>query len=87
MENAICCQSCGAPMDSEEMYGSNADGSKNAEYCSYCFQGGKFTSDMTMDEMIEFCTPHVVKSAPNMTEDAARQMLKEMYPSLKRWKK
>ena len=49
------CQSCGMPMgNTGEFYGTNADGSKNTEYCSYCFDSGKFTGEMTMDEMIEF---------------------------------
>ena len=46
----------GMPMgDTDEMYGRNKDGSKNEDYCKYCFENGTFTSDCTMDEMIEFC--------------------------------
>ncbi|MBR6920026.1 MAG: zinc ribbon domain-containing protein, partial [Bacteroidales bacterium] len=46
------CQSCGMPL-TEEMLGTNADGSKNGDYCSYCYKDGAFTNDCTMDEMIE----------------------------------
>ena len=42
MEQAIC-QSCGMPL-SEDVLGSNADGSKNEEYCMYCMKEGNFTA-------------------------------------------
>jgi hypothetical protein len=47
------CQSCGMPMSKDPQHGStNADGTKNLMYCSYCYQNGTFTSpDMTADEM------------------------------------
>ena len=54
MENKIC-QSCGRPMTAEEQFGRNADGSKNGEYCSYCYRDGAFTEDCAMDEMIDHC--------------------------------
>ena len=51
--NEKYCQCCGMPMgNTDEMYGNNEDGSKNVDYCKYCFENGKFTSDCTMDEMI-----------------------------------
>lgn len=38
------CQSCGMPLKRDEMGGgTNADGSKNLEYCSHCYQSGQFT--------------------------------------------
>ena len=48
------CQSCGMPL-TDEVLGTNADGSTNEEYCMYCYKDGKFTQDCTMDEMIEHC--------------------------------
>ena len=39
----------------EELLGTNADGSKNEDYCIYCYKDGKFLQDCTMDEMIEHC--------------------------------
>ena len=36
-----------------EILGTNADGSKNENYCIYCYKDGKFTQDCTMDEMIK----------------------------------
>lgn len=78
------CQSCGMPMENEELYGTNADGSKNEDYCKYCYEKGDFTEKCTMEEMIEICTPHMVESG--MEEKKARQMMQEFFPNLKRWK-
>ena len=82
------CQSCGMPMGTtNEMYGTNADGGKNADYCEYCFKNGAFTTDSTMEEMIEICVPHVVSAIAGMSDDNARKMMREFFPSLKRWTK
>ena len=45
------CQSCGMPLN-DHVLGTNADGSKNEEYCMYCYRDGKFLQDCTMEEMI-----------------------------------
>lgn len=40
----------------EEVLGTEKDGSKNQEFCIYCYKEGAFTSECTMDQMIEICT-------------------------------
>ena len=45
------CQSCGMPL-TEDVLGTNADGSKNKDYCMYCYRDGKFLQECTMEEMI-----------------------------------
>ena len=35
------CKSCAMPITKEEEKGTNADGSKNEEYCVYCLEKGK----------------------------------------------
>ena len=52
------CQSCGMPL-TEELLGTNADGTRNEDYCIYCYKDGKFLQDCTMDEMIEHCAQFV----------------------------
>jgi hypothetical protein len=49
------CQSCGMPLKKDEKGGgTNANGSKSAMYCSYCYELGKFTwPDITVTEMKE----------------------------------
>lgn len=39
------CQSCAMPM-TEELYGS-----KNEDYCIYCYENGEFTADISMEEI------------------------------------
>lgn len=84
MENRKFCQSCGMPMD-ETLFGTEADGTKNADYCHYCYEIGAFTADCTMDEMIDFCVKPMVEETPGMTADAAREMMQKFFPQLKRW--
>ena len=43
------CQSCGMPLQAEDQWGTNADGSLNEEYCCYCYQKDAFTQDYTME--------------------------------------
>ena len=84
MENF--CQSCGMPISKEEYYGKNADGSKNEDYCSYCFPNGEFNNpNETMDEMIEACIPHVIEAGVCPDEESAKKMMQEFLPTLKRW--
>lgn len=86
--NQRFCQSCGMPMGgTDELYGTNADGSKNEEYCKYCFEKGEFTFNGTMEEEIEICIPHMVAANPDMSEEEARKRMLEWFPTLKRWKK
>ncbi len=85
--NQNFCQSCGMPMgDTRELYGTNADGSKNEEYCSYCLENGAFTFQGTMEEMIEVCVPHMAGAHPDMDEETARKAMLQWFPTLKRWK-
>ena len=38
------CQSCSMPMSKDpQQGGTNADGSQNKKYCSYCYSNGEFT--------------------------------------------
>ena len=75
------CQSCGMPLMETNEFGTEANGSKNEEYCIYCYKDGAFTADCTMEEMIEFCVPHM----PNMEPEEARNMMQQWFPQLKRW--
>ena len=82
------CQSCGMPL-TEEIKGTNADGSKNEDYCIYCYKDGAFTRDCTMEEMIDFCAQFVDEVNKNMprpmTQEEYKQMMRQYFPKLKRW--
>ncbi len=57
------CQSCGMPMKKDQQGGgTNADGSKNNLYCSYCYQNGNFTFNGTVKEFQTFCKDMMIKS-------------------------
>lgn len=84
-EHEKICQSCAMPLKSEELYGTNADGSKNEDYCIYCFKDGEFTSDMTMEDMMNFCIEKMLECHPDMEKDEAASMMAEAFPKLKRW--
>ena len=75
----------------EYTLGKEADGSKNQDYCLYCYKNGHFTKDCTMDEMIEFNLKYLDEfnkdSKVKYTIDEARATMKEFFPQLKRWKK
>jgi hypothetical protein len=83
------CQSCGMPLEAEEHFGTNADQSKNEEYCVYCFKDGAFTQDMTTDEMIEHCVQYLddfnKDSGLQLTREQAIGQMKLYFPDLKRW--
>jgi len=75
----------------EEVLGTNADGSKNEEYCIYCYKDGKFLQECTMDEMIEHCAQfvnEVNKGLPKpITKEEYIGQMKMYFPHLKRWHK
>lgn len=84
------CQSCGMPLNVAADHGTNADKSINDDYCTYCFQDGNFTQQLTMNEMINHCAQFVDEfnksSEKKLSKDEAIAQMKEYFPHLKRWK-
>ncbi len=85
MNNKTFCQSCGMPLDDENLLGTEKDGTNTHEYCTYCYQQGKFINpDMTLDEMHSLVKNIMEeKKFPEWIIEAG---LKEL-PNLKRWRK
>ena len=83
------CQSCGMPL-TEDVLGTNADGSKNEDYCMYCYKDGKFLQDCTMEEMIEHCAQFVNAVNEGLEKPITKEeyigMMKAYFPQLKRWR-
>ena len=75
--------------DTDELYGTNEDGSRSEDYCNYCYHDGAFTMDCTMEEMIEQCAEmYAMNSGGDAAAvEAARTHMTELFPTLKRWKK
>ena len=84
--NENICQSCAMPL-SDDYYGTNSDGSKNHEYCKYCFDNGKFVNNQTLEEKIESYIRFWIDEENGNTEEIASQKLSKLFPTLKRWKK
>jgi hypothetical protein len=88
-ENQKFCQSCAMPLSDSELFATNDDGTRNEDYCIYCFKDGAFTGDFTMEEMIDFCSQFVEQynkdSGQNLTQEEYKAMLRQYYPNLKRW--
>lgn len=78
------CQSCGMPLAKDEGGGgSEMDGTKNPNYCSHCYAGGKFTEpDLTLEQM----QAKVIDRMKQMHIPGflAKPMTKDL-PKLKRW--
>lgn len=78
------------PLTGNEEKATNKDKSLNDEYCIHCYKDGEFTSDITMDEMIELNLKYLDEwnksQNQNWSIDAAREELKSYMPTLKRWK-
>jgi hypothetical protein len=79
------CQSCGMPLLTPQVYGTQADDSKSNEYCMFCFKGGKFTDpDITMEEMIERTT-RILADKSAISREQAKEIMLATIPKLKRW--
>ena len=83
------CQSCGIKNGNVD-HETNTDGTLNEDYCIYCYKDGKFAQDMTMEQMIDHCaqfTDEINKqSGQNLTQEQAKDMMRQFFPHLKRWK-
>ena len=84
MKNKIC-QSCGMPLAKESDFGTNEDGGKNEEYCTYCYQNGKFTWNGTLTEMMDKLVS--MHDQMGLSKEEAYRMANINLPKLKRWRK
>lgn len=85
MENTRICQSCGMPIPTDDLLGNNKDGSKNQDYCKYCYKDGEFTENVTLDEYIEKMCSMFAQQA-GMTNEEMKECCQKILPTLKRWK-
>ena len=79
------CQSCYMPMDMAEKFGTQSDGSKNEDYCVHCWKDGKFTYESTFEQAVEDNIPWWKEEGES--DDVARERIKAVFPTLKRWAK
>ena len=79
----LICQCCGMPLE-DKILGRNKDGSINENYCQWCYADGVYTYS-SMEDLIEVCVGHMVNE--NVTEEQARDYMKQLLPSLDYWKR
>ena len=78
------CQSCGMPLE-DDIMGHDADGRINEDYCKWCYDGGSYLQDCTVEEMIDFCTDVMVKEQ-GADREKVHAYLQDFLPKLDRWK-
>ena len=84
MKHEQFCQSCSMPL-SEELVGTESDGSKNRDYCKFCYRDGEFSHPRySLDEMI--CHLQDQMDEQDFPEDILESAIARL-PYLKRWKK
>ena len=84
MKNETICQSCGMPIDSEEIKGTDKNGSKNNDYCKFCYDDGVFKNPkMNLDEMKNNVKTQMKKL--DLHEYTIQKAINSL-PALKRWK-
>ena len=79
------CQSCAMPMQEPRQFGTEAGGAASKDYCCYCFQGGKFTADLTLKQMQDKLV-ELARERKFMPEAEAKKLADTVLPKLKRWR-
>lgn len=79
------CQSCGMPLKKDpEGGGTHTDGSKSADYCSLCYQGGAFTQpNFTAQDMQAFCI-QIMREKMHLPRPIGWLFTRDI-PKLQRW--
>ena len=80
------CQSCSMPIIDDSLLGTEKDGSKNMDYCIYCYKNGEFVDKVSMEKYIEMNVPFY-EQAGMKSADEMRRHCEKVFPTLKRWKK
>ena len=84
MKEAKVCQSCSMPLDGKDLWGTEKDGSKNEEYCKFCYKDGAFTNPgITLDEMKAHMLNIMEKQ--KLPADILEAAISRL-PDLKRWR-
>jgi hypothetical protein len=80
------CQSCAMPLEEPRQFGTEAGGAPSREYCCYCYQGGKFTAELSLKQMQDKLVALAIERK-FMPEADARKLAATVLPRLKRWRK
>ena len=79
------CQSCGMPLNRDPHYGgTEKNGTKSKDYCSYCYSDGNFNTPEidSAKKMQKFC---IKKMKEQGTPGFIAWIMTRSIPKLKRW--
>ena len=79
------CQSCGMMFTGPDQLSHKSDGAETQDYCRWCYEGGSYVCEMTMDDMIEECAPRMA-DAMGWSVDESASLLGAVLQTLERWK-
>jgi methionyl-tRNA synthetase len=83
MDNVTFCQSCGMPLNKEEVKGTEKNGLKTDEYCKYCYENGAFKNpDINLEDMKKNVQNQMKKM--QLHENVIQKAV-NILPALKRW--
>ena len=83
MDNVTFCQSCGMPLNKEEVKGTEKNGLKTDEYCKYCYENGAFKNpEMNLEDMKKNVQNQMEKM--QLHENVIQKAV-NILPALKRW--
>jgi Fe-S cluster assembly ATPase SufC len=84
MDNVTFCQSCGMPLNKEEVKGTEKNGLKTDDYCKYCYENGAFKNpEMNLEDMKKNVQNQMKKM--QLHENVIQKAV-NILPVLKRWK-
>jgi hypothetical protein len=84
MEDYTLCQSCGMPLNKEEVKGTEKNGLKTDDYCKYCYENGAFKNpEMNLEDMKKNVQNQMKKM--QLHENVIQKAV-NILPVLKRWK-
>lgn len=81
----LICQSCGMPL-TDDIMGRDENGRIAQDYCKWCYDGGAYMQDCTMEEMADFCAD-IMSREQGADREKARAYLLDFLPKLARWQK
>ncbi|MCL2234283.1 MAG: helix-turn-helix domain-containing protein [Firmicutes bacterium] len=79
--NSVC-QSCGRRFESLDDVGTNEDKTVSWDYCTPCFDDGKFYADCGLEEWVDICLQYLDDQS-----EEGRKSFREQLLTLKRWNK
>lgn len=84
MNENLICQCCGMPLNEEELFSREADGSVNKDYCKWCYADGKFAYE-SKESLLDFLVANV-PDPEGRPDDERRAMYDGWLSQLKHWK-